>query len=83
MKKKIKLMTKQEREKKVTNIMLELAMINMTDIIDSKTRVKMHNYMENGKDCVIDVPLTNLSKKLIIRLHNNKKKKSFLKLTAI
>jgi hypothetical protein len=81
-----KLYTEGERQQKITNIMLEMAMLDfqkyLTDEQNSEMRALFTIYIKSGRDVEKDIRLPNIGRIIVMRLYNDKGKKSFINLKS-
>jgi hypothetical protein len=78
--KKIQLYTKQERQQKITNMRIELSMLDMDHVITDQIKQSMNNFVETGNTTEIEHPLEQYGRTLIIKLYNDKSLNSFMNL---
>lgn len=78
--KKVTLFTKEERNKTITNIMMQLSMLDIANVVTKDLMKEISDYIENGTTKEIDFPLKEYGRTLVIRLYNDKNLKTFMNL---
>lgn len=78
--KKIKLYTKKEREQKITSILLQIASMDLLNILSDEIKIILQNWIDTGNTIEKDIPLYQFDRIMIIRLYNDKKKTTFINL---
>ena len=75
-----KLYTEAQRHQKVTNIMLEISMLDITQVITPEIRAIFDKYVKTGETQEHEFPLPQFGRTLVIKLYNDKKVHSFVNL---
>lgn len=78
--KKSVLFTKDERNKTITNMMMQLSMLDIAHVVTKDLMKEISDYIENGTTKEIDFSLKEYGRTLVIRLYNNKNMKTFMNL---
>jgi len=68
----ITLYTKQERERKITNIMLQLAELKFDHVLTPEVKKLLFDYINTGEDLIYSLDLPEYSRTLEINLTNDK-----------
>lgn len=76
----VKLYTEAQRQQKVTNIMLEVSMLDITNIITSDIRQIFDKYIKTGETQEHEFPMPQYGRTFVIKLNNDKKLPSFVNL---
>jgi len=79
----IKPYNEQERRKKVNGFLMEMIGKELDSLITSNLIKVMEDYVTKGTSTELDIPLTQHGRIMQIRLYNDKKKQSFIKLKYV
>jgi uncharacterized protein Smg (DUF494 family) len=72
--------TRNERNNIVTEFYMNLANLDMMSIVTQEMRTILNDYVDNGTEYERNFQLADYQRSLVMRLYNNKNKKSFVNL---
>ena len=72
--------TKDERERKITLIKLQLVDLNMYSVLTPEVHQSISDFIQSGKECDMEVDLPMYSRILVVHLVNDKKKQTYINL---
>lgn len=79
-KKKIQLYTAQERKDKISTILMQIATMELSNIITKDVKKLLQNWIDTGETTEKDIPLAQYGRTMLIRLYNDKKANTFINL---
>lgn len=72
--------TKEEREKKINKIKLQLMQIDMYHVLQQRHKDALNNFVNNGEEFSEEFDLPLYSRTLVFHLVNDKKKETYINL---
>ncbi len=74
--------TEDERRIKISNILLEIAMLGIDGLLTDDIRAMFQIYIKTGKDTEEDYALHKIQRTLVVRIYGSKGKKSYINLKS-